>query len=515
MRIGSLARSQGTLAALFVAAATTAMLPLATFGQVRNTAYAAGNSPRNQGSMQALYDAPNDGGSTQAASRYRDANGNQMVVPAGYNMSCGQGCDDNGGCYGGGCDCGGCGYGGCGGCGGCGDCGPGCQGGYPGCCPMGAGGTNPPIGYDLMNDAGIEGNLVDQRGPHYFDIRAEAVYLQRDKSFEKNIDFSSRNVGNVAGTNVVLSSSQLDIEDPQYGFRVVGRYDICPMSVVEFGYMGIFDWNDRATTDPADHSNDLYSLFSRVNPESGPFAQSPTGVTSNTSPINPNLSGPNPFSERASFHSIELSSDLQSAEISYRRYWLGYSPRISGTLLGGFRYTKVNENFTFFTQGSQAYTEPPFSPNQTLPLASLEYKEDCDNNLAGLQIGGDMWVSLFQGVRVGSEVKGGIYDNHSRLFNRISTNPQDVQPPASFEDFRQDHVAFIGEGSFDVVADLFPSVSLRVGYEVLFLNELVLAGNNFNQSSPYGNQIDPRVPFVDTHGELFYHGAHAGLEYTW
>src|SRR3972149_10968436 len=40
------------------------------------------------------------------------------------------------------------------------------QGGFTGPFPMGAGGTTPPVGYDLMNDAGAEGFLVDQRGPH-------------------------------------------------------------------------------------------------------------------------------------------------------------------------------------------------------------------------------------------------------------------------------------------------------------------------------------------------------------
>ena len=204
-----------------------------------------------------------------------------------------------------------------------------------------------------------------------------------------------------------------------------------------------------------------------------------------------------------------MSSDLQTAEISYRRYWLGYHPRVSGTLLAGFRYTKVDENFTFTSQGSEPI------PGQTLPLAGAEYKEDCENNLAGLQLGGDVWVSLWQGVRVGSEAKGGVYNNHSRLFNRIHSTPANVQPPSLFENFQDDNVAFIGEGSVDLVADILPSLSFRIGYEVLFLNELVLAGNNFNQSSPYGNQVAPRVPFVDTNGELFYHGGHIGLEYCW
>ena len=97
-----------------------------------------------------------------------------------------------------------------------------------------------------------------------------------------------------------------------------------------------------------------------------------------------------------------MNSDLQSAEISYRRYWLGYSPRISGTLLAGFRYTKLDEDFLFRTQGSEPIPSQPAGP-----LAALRYSEDCENNLAGFQTGGDIWVTLIQGLRFGSEGKVG------------------------------------------------------------------------------------------------------------
>ncbi len=368
------------------------------------------------------------------------------------------------------------------------------SGGFMGPYPMGAGGTDPPNGYDLMNDTGIAGDSVDQRGPHYFDVRAETVFMRRDKSFDKSIDFTSENVGNT----IVLSSNQLDIDNTHWGFRLMGRYDICPMSVVEFGYMGIYDWSDSASvTDP---TNNLYSLFSRPAPGTGLFGTSPAGVNI--------AGGPNPETERAHEQSISLSSDLQTAEISYRRYWLGYIPRVSGTLLAGFRYTRVNEDFEFASQGSEPV------PPTTTPLASLKYLENCDNDLAGFQTGGDVWVSLMQGLRIGTEGKVGIYNNHSKLTNRINTNPPLIEPATLFEQFKEDHAAFIGEASVDVVADLFPSLSLRAGYEVLFLNELVLAGDNFNQTSPYGNQ-GTRVPFVDDSGELFYYGGHVGLEYTW
>jgi hypothetical protein len=296
----------------------------------------------------------------------------------------------------------------------------------------------------------------------------------------------------------VLSSSQLDIEGAEAGFRVLGRYDILPLSVVEFGYMGIFDNGSSASfTDP---TNNLFSLFSRPAPGTGLFGTSPAGV---------NLpGGPNPFTERANTHSIALESDLQTAEISYRRYWLGYHPRISGTLLAGFRYTKLNEDFEFVSQGSEPL------PQTTQPLAGLEYLEKCENNLAGFQTGGDMWICLMQGVRFGTEVKFGLYNNHSRLANRIVTTPPGVEPPSLFEEFKGDHAAFVGDASIDLVLDLFPSLSFRAGYELLYMNNLVLAGDNFNEVSPYGNQ-GVREGFVNDDGELTFNGGHVGIEYIW
>src|SRR4051794_22796983 len=94
MRIGSLARSPGRLVALLVATTSTAILPLATFGQAQVAAYDSYGAPRNQGQRQAFYNAPADREANATASPYIDANGNPMVVPAGYCQQCGQGCDD-------------------------------------------------------------------------------------------------------------------------------------------------------------------------------------------------------------------------------------------------------------------------------------------------------------------------------------------------------------------------------------------------------------------------------------
>jgi hypothetical protein len=237
-----------------------------------------------------------------------------------------------------------------------------------------------------------------------------------------------------------------------------------------------------------------------------------------------------PFTERAEQHSIAIESDLQTAEISYRRYWVGWIPRISGTLLAGFRYTKLNEEFLFSSIGSE---NVPFN-DPGAPIAELDYELDAVNNLSGFQSGADIWVGLIQGLRIGAEGKAGLYANSYKVSTRISTVPSPVPTlplpfppipilvdPSLSEEFEEVQPAFIAEASVDLVADVLPSVSIRAGYEVLFINSIVLAGDNFNTGSPYNpspgdNGLGPvRVPFVADQSDIFYHGGHLGLEYIW
>ena len=207
-----------------------------------------------------------------------------------------------------------------------------------------------------------------------------------------------------------------------------------------------------------------------------------------------------PQSERSITHSISLTSDLQTAEMSYRRYWVGFMPRVSGTLLAGFRYTRLKEDFLFSTRGE----------------AGLDYGIRADNNLAGFQTGADMWVTVLQGLRFGAEGKVGIYNNRYTLDTNVVAIPPVGGAPTLVEQFEENQVAFVSEASVDVVADILPSWSLRAGYEVLFMNSVILAGENFNTGSPYGLPgQEERVPFLADQGSALYHGFHAGVEYIW
>jgi hypothetical protein len=319
------------------------------------------------------------------------------------------------------------------------------------------------------------------------------VYLKReDDAFGPDVDFSQEDLNGP----IVLSSSDLEY-DEEPGFRIIGRLDVGPLSVFEFGYMGIFSYEDEATFEDPDGT--LFSLFSADVPGVPPFGVNPVDVS--------DPGGPLPLTERAIEHSISIESTLQTAELTYRRYWVGWIPRISGTLLAGFRYTRLGEEFEFNTIGTPDVDPVLDNPNFT-------YDIDAVNNLAGFQTGADIWMGLMQGLRIGAEGKAGIYNNHYSLTNLLIGRDGDDVFDVIEEDFDDNKVAFLAEASADVVANVLPSVSLRVGYEVLFFNSLVLAGENFNEVSPFGNQGD-RIPFVDDEGELFYHGGHAGIEFVW
>lgn len=419
-------------------------------------------------------------------SDYMTAYGDPVVVPASY---CGPG-----GYYGSGC--GNCGGGGC----------PCCKAGpgpYPNGAPMSVMSAQPPGGWageyspygpdccGCEQECGGGGCLggccllgggpmrpVDQCGPHYFDFSAEAIYMKRDKIFNRQIDFSSLNIDGP----IVLSSTDLDTHfEP--GFRLMGRYDLGALSFLEFGYWGIFDFAERAEfVDPNPISpteGNIFSLWSE-------FGTNPAGGVGM------------PATEQAVRHRIAWDSDLQNAEISFRRYWVGFNPRVSGTFLVGFRYTRLNENFIFGTEEGENYL----------------YHTQADNDLAGLQLGGDAWVCVRQGCRIGAEGKAGIYNNQYKL--RTNAAADGNNPPIIDEEFDGNNVAFIGEARVSMVADILPSLSLKAGYEVLWLNSVVTAGDNFNTASPY--QLPgqaTRVPFVDDQEDAFFHGASAGLEYVW
>ena len=145
---------------------------------------------------------------------YMNAHGEPIVLPASYCASCDSGCY-SGDCYDGGA-----------------------------------------YGYGDAALAGLGGGFgPDQCGPHFFDISAEFLYWKRDKASDPDVPFASVGINGPR----ILSSHDLPMnEEP--GFKIIGRYDLGPMSVFEATYFGTFHYANSVgvTRD----NPDLFSPFS-------------------------------------------------------------------------------------------------------------------------------------------------------------------------------------------------------------------------------------------------------------
>lgn len=409
-----------------------------------------------------------------ANDNFVNAYGETFVMPAQY-------CDPmGGGGYGGG---GGGGYG-----------------------PPGTGGD--PYGGAYMN--------TEQCGPHYFDFSAEYLHYQRaDSGFgdlavttagvvTENMDGSLNAASLAARTR--LTTGDLGA-DSLNGYRLTGRIDVGALSVFEVAYSGLFaDDSLGLGVDAGTTTDRLFSVFSRY----GTRTNGSGGVGSSGAPDGPAFLE----TDLASEHTLSYETELHNAEALFRRYWVGANPRVSGTILLGFRYTSLSETMGFSSIGSSGGPNGPFFPD---PSLTIDINADADNHLAGFQAGADGWVTLFQGFRIGAEGKVGIYNNDYD----ISTSSVAVDgSPSTVSTTAGDQVSFLTEWKFSGVADITPSLSLKGGYELLFISNVALVGDSLIGAQPYGdiNGISASLPGgnpATTDGEVFYHGFHAGMEYVW
>ena len=254
-----------------------------------------------------------------------------------------------------------------------------CQG-CPGGCPSGACGCENGMAIDFGGYS-----EPDQCGPHYFDVSADVVYMKGDDLFAGVPAFTSQGVG-LNAPKYLDPAQSYDEYEP--GWRIAARLDLGPLSVFEATYMGLYDirFNDQVLSVDVTNPSTDFQLFSM-------FSQYGTGTLI-------------PGIDDGRVHRLNFESDLQSTEISYRRYWVGASPRVSGTFLLGARYLRLTDGLVFSAEGLVGS-----SVENGVRIWSGE------NDLVGFQFGGDGWICLRQGLRLGGEAKAGIYNNRFKFNN--------------------------------------------------------------------------------------------------
>jgi hypothetical protein len=348
-------------------------------------------------------------------------------------------------------------------------------------CGRGSGG----LGNGLLGDVfGLVAPYPDGgcAAVRWYDFSVDFMRLRRENA-GRNAVFATDGVNG----DPVLSLDDIDLSE-ESSFRFSAMFQFGPGSSVEFTYFGLFYWDSRATATSADN---LFSVYSE-------FGLDPAGGY--------------PETDESDLQYLDYESSFDSFEVNFRQRCMAPNCRYQGSWIAGVRYFKLDEDFNYFTQ-SPINTDPMAPPpGNSLPTSLTNI--NVHNNLIGAQVGGDLWVCVLPGLRVGGELKAGVYHNHIAQDTFISINT--INNGTFLEELTANDVAFVGQADLMMTYRLNYQWTLRAGYQFLFVDGVALAGENFNPVLP--TVFDPnknRVANINDNGNVFYHGWNLGLEFMW
>jgi hypothetical protein len=189
----------------------------------------------------------------------------------------------------------------------------------------------------------------------------------------------------------------------------------------------------------------------------------------------------------------DYSSRLYNAELNVR-----WSPCDRVTMLTGFRWVNLSEDF----QGSIMPAD-----GRTAPFWDTTTR----NNLYGFQIGGD-WKMLDRGrFSIDGLVKAGIFDNNAEETAGVS-----IYRTVYWASTSTNHAAFLGEAALQCRYLVTERLALKAGYQAIWIEGVALAPGQIQETVSYGSAqpINVQALGVNCNGGVFYHGATAGLEFS-
>ncbi len=262
--------------------------------------------------------------------------------------------------------------------------------------------------------------------------------------------------------------------------------------------------------DNRDHSMEFtYLGFNNFSAPDGIVSDVPRSLFT---PLDPNYGGFNAADSydtfyRSSLHTFELNYRLRNRPGRDRMvmgpdgFWSRkLTPGRTQSLLVGLRALSIDENYRFLS------LRDGVDPD----VFSGDYTVNTDNNLLGMQIGGDCYSThddWFWAVRGNA----GFYCNFAEGFARIAVN--DPQNP---EDLVQNQAhsqaaAFYGELSFVIGMDLTENIMLRASYDMALAGGIAMAPDQVS----FNDFLADNSPNLSTGGVIFYNGLSVGLEAYW
>jgi hypothetical protein len=175
---------------------------------------------------------------------------------------------------------------------------------------------------------------------------------------------------------------------------------------------------------------------------------------------------------------FDWSSRLYNVELNMR-----WNPCCQVTMLAGFRFAQLREDF---------FAGRVLDSEFLLPVGDIK----TNNNLYGFQIGADARLWQRGCFSINGLSKAGIYGNHAEQTSVFTQEPGPSWASTN-------HTAFIGELGLQARYQVSQRLALRAGYELLWLDGVAIAPAQLDNI--YG---------IDSKATVFYHGATAGLEFS-
>ena len=348
---------------------------------------------------------------------------------------------------------------------------------------------------------GAGGNNMDSSRsshPSRWTVSAEAIVF--DRIGRANRTLVERVPGFVSFGNVpttpsapALNSTDLD-QGFSPGMRLGVTYHVDSNYDLELSFFRISDWDSTRSIGP---DNPLNWLVMKA---PGGFFQT----------------------QDFSYQSMtwDYSTELYNAEANLR--W-NLSNRV--ILLAGFRWLQLTENL----QG----TIPP--PDRILPtwksnlnnnlydVARIEnqpggipasplppfWNTSTTNNLYGLQIGADGKFFERGPFSIDGLIKVGGYCNHASESTGVSIEKA-VRPSGA----STNHAAFVGEAGLQCKYQITRGITLKLGYEALWLDGVALAPGQMQETYNTFAPVTVTALGVNSDSSVLFHGATAGLEFS-
>lgn len=347
---------------------------------------------------------------------------------------------------------------------------------------------------DCCFNWGWQHTLHNALTPHFaptWHAAIDASWLLRDG--DRRTNFASLGPQNATGSNIFLTADNFK-ECMETGFRTtvsreIGGHDNMR---IEGSYLGTHEWQEHIF-----YRDPTLNQFGVPGTIASPFTTfgRPTQVVG---------------LDFNSFVEAEFVSELHSVEINFRHRTGLMCGCVESSLLYGIRYAQINEEFFF--QQTSTLSPNPVNANAPLLLGSAHRVDTATTNeLLGGTIGAlsayrvsDRWWFEF-------DVRATLAGNDTTLDIQYSRNVAGVPAAFAFRE-RKNCLAMIGEANLMSMYQITHNLSMRLGYQMIWVDGITLASESFNPNLAELTQGPARL---NDNGTLVYHGPHVGFVATW